>query len=371
MKNRPPYLLIISIISLALAALLFFLFLPSDDHRRFDFIQRFDEAEKTGFDNGEMIDTYLPDRVFIFDHRFLAKNAAALFSGDDFITLKNKSSSAFNRQVIGDGGLRLSFTDMSKLRNDFAFRIKNKNNHDFWKINLSAASGTGNIAIKKVTGGETADVASFEYRLKPGGKNALTCLFFDDYLILFNEKDILFQKKCTSLEGSGEITLNATSNNDTTPRYTVKLAEVPRKAKEILLISMTERFALVREHQIDITGRKRIWNVLSNRKYLKLENGNNPFLRRLKRKLETRPVIYFPMNSSLKYDLTFPEKPILTFALAAVPKYINDKKRIIFSARVQSSDSGKIEEVDITLNNLANGIDRFNRFGYRLDEFTG
>ncbi len=170
MKNRTQYLLIIFIICLALAALLFFILLPGDDHRRFDFIQHFNEAKKTGFDNGEMIDAYLPDRVFIFDHRLLAKNAATFFSGDNLFTLKNKSSSAFNHQVIGDGGIRLSFTDLPNLKSDFVFRIKQISNHDFWKINLTTDSGTGRIAIKKVTGGESVEVASFDYRLKPGGR---------------------------------------------------------------------------------------------------------------------------------------------------------------------------------------------------------
>lgn len=335
----------------------------------YDLIASFDSAAKTNFDPGFQIESCYPDKTFTFDLSEIKNRLANLFSNKVKILSKDGKNIENIDSAVKSAGFRLSFPPADNAQR-FIFKFKIKDDHNFYQLSAVARGRFITIHISAYKNGMNKDVSDFSYQQKEGGNNLLVLSFFKDYLVLINDDDVLYQQKDRGLEVEGKISFEYSGGRNP-GKYVVKFAYMKKDIEDNLLNWMKWNHKEVRDHKFNIndTG----WNPPSFREFMTEKDSNRNFIRRLKLGDEVRPVIYFPVESMLEYEVKIPGNSHLEFHLALVPNNTVNLNRIRFRVEVGGSEEKPEKELSIKFPLMKNERGRlmFSRYNLDLSEFSG
>lgn len=354
--------------ALLIAIIFFFLFrTPTPDH--YDFLKEFFSAEKTGFDENDRPERYMPDSNYVFDHSFIRKEFAKIFSINTVSIAVRGQIKARIEDEVEDGAYRLIFPYRSGDLWGFSFDLKKNMNGDKWRVAVATLDEFCRIQISKFQKGKNIEIDSFNYRLENKQDNILVIGFFGDFLVIFSKKEILYQQKDKDLFCSGftGFSLEKAAVND--KRFSLKYVSIDKSAKEELLNNINARHKDLRDHRLNV--RSSIWNEMLSRQSLILGGKKSPFLQRVKLGEQTMPAMLIKMNSIIKYRLKIPERAKMDFAFSVVPEYVSDIRRLRFNVEVQNAD-GKIEmKKEIDPSSFADPFKSFNPVSIDLSKYSG
>lgn len=335
------YLSLTIIAAAIVIIILVLLFQKQASVNHFDFVAGFMNAEKKGFDESEDISVYLPDSLYSFDHSFIRKVFAEIFSSGTFSLVENGMQKSSYSGNLKDAALRLVFPFQKNDRWKFTFNIKIQPNGD--KRVITAESGLGKclITLSDVVAGKNHTIDSFEYKLMENEGNVITLAFFNDYLLIFSREDILYQEKSASLDRTGGIGFALEKAEAANKAYGLRLAKMKENQKDSVLGNLTARHKVIRNHRFNIGTEA--WNELYSRKSVIINGRKSPFLQRIKFGVHTKPAILMKMNSELRYTLRIPKNASLDFCVSVVPEYVSEIGRLSLNVEIVDS-SGKIEE---------------------------
>jgi arylsulfatase A-like enzyme len=132
---------------------------------------------------------------------------------------------------------------------------------------------------------------------------------------------------------------------------------------------MAWNYKTIRDHKFNINDVG--WNPTSFRQFITAEDSKRNYTRRLKLGTEVRPVIYFPINSMLEYEVSIPSGARFEFYLALVPNKSLKMDRLRFSVEIGGKDGKAEKEFTVKFPIRKSGNPRFSRFSVDLSGFSG
>jgi len=359
--------LLIAVILISVIAALFFL--QNEAPVQYDFIAEFPNADKTNFDERAHLNNFMPDRHLTFVHPFLKKEFATLFSFNTFSLVERGEIIRTFDQEVADGAFRLTFpyNDGDSWR--FAFDLKIQGNGSKWCVIANAEKGMCRIEVARYTGGKRIIQDAFDYRLEKKKINVIVLAFFGDFLVAFNREEILYQQKAPALFATGKTAFSLVKAAAKSKGMTLKFAHIGDELKVKLLKSIFSMHKNVPDHKFNINSMN--WNGLYTHLNLCILGKRNPYLQRIKFDFETRPAIFFMMNSSLKYRLRIPKNAVLDFYLAVVPKFVQDIKRLRFFLEIEDASGHSFIKNEIDLSSFKDPFKTFNPVKLVLSDLVG
>lgn len=369
MKHRLRFILILPAIFviIVLAVFLFVRHKTTTDH--YDFIAGFFDAEKSNFDENVDLDSFMPDKHLTLVHSFLLKEFATLFSFNTVPLIDKGKVIDNNFQGSIDGAYRLTFNCSEKEAVKFALDLKDQGNGNKWTFTADASKGICRVEIARFVGDKKTVEDSFDYPIEKNFSNVIVLAFFEDFLLVFSRDTILYQQKSEALRGSGKSAFHLLKAPSSYEGISVKFAVMGNDLKKRLLNSIYSGRKDVPEHKFNLKDED--WSGLSTHYNLDISGKKNTYLRRIKLRFETRPALFFRLNSSLKYKLRIPNKAVLDFCLAAVPKYINDIGRLRFYIEVENLSGKLLLKKEIDLSSFKDPYETFNPVKMDLSALEG
>jgi len=369
MTKRTKYVLalLIAVILISVITALFFLYKQSPAH--YDFISEFLNAEKVNFDENADLNNFMPDRHLTFVQPFLKKEFATFFSFNTFsLVERGEIIRTFDKEVA-DGAFRLTFpyNDGDSWR--FAFDLKIQSNGRKWCFIANAEKGMCRIEVARYAGGKRIIENAFDYRLEKKKINVIVLAFFGDFLVAFNREEILYQQKDPALFMAGKTAFSLVKAPVKRKRMTLKFASIGDELKAKLLKNIFSIHKNIRNHKFNI--KSLIWNGLYVRQDLPVLGKRSPYLQRVKLDFETRPAVFFKMNSSLKYRLKIPKNAVLDFCLAVVPEFVKDIGRLKFLVEIEDASGRPLLKNEINLSSFKDPFKTFNPVRIALSDFAG
>jgi arylsulfatase A-like enzyme len=340
----------------------------SENFNGCDLINSFDDAKKKNFDPAFDIDSCFPDKAYTYDIKIIREKLANLFSGNITILSKDGKNLTFLEKEFDSAALRLIFPPDAGKRS-FVFKYKIKDENNFFKVEVISDGSINKIIICRFRDGKEESIDDFTFQGQTSENNILVIAFYRDYLVLINDDYVLYQQKDRALAGSGRISFDYYSDKTRLSRYVAKFVEITNAAEQELVNIINWSHPNLRDHKFNLNNTK--WNPPSFRQFITESDKKRNFVRRLKLGAEVRPVIYFPINSSLEYEVSMPEKAHLELFLALLPDNVFGMDRIRFKVQLISTD-GKNEQESIVKFPIGKADKlRFTRFSVDLSRFSG
>jgi arylsulfatase A-like enzyme len=333
-------------------------------------IALFGSAEKENFDFGNSIDSLLPDKGFSMDWKYLRKKLAILFSNNTLTLCQNGNKPICLEKPVKAGGFRFVLSSKVSFGAEFLFKIKQLKANDGLTVSISAEQGNLIFRILWMEKGVESKVDEFRYKypLKNQEHTVFQTVFFKDYLVIFDGEKIIFQMKDHRLAGEGRASFLERNKSSAKTNYILKFAAMDDKFEDDLVMHYEKRYDSIREHRFDYL--EHIWIPAGYRQFFTSEQSGKKYVQRLKLDLESRQVIYFKLNSSLKYHLNIPKNGSLEFSLAVVPKYLKQIERLVFRIKITPPGGCVGKRMDINLKNYNYLTPRFENFKFDLSEFA-
>jgi arylsulfatase A-like enzyme len=369
MTKRTKYVLALFFSVITISVTTFFLFLNRETPVHYDFIAEFPNAEKVNFDENTDLNNFMPDRHLTYAYPFLQKEFATLFSFSTVLLAEKGVKIRSFEEEAADGAFRLAFPYNTGDSWRIAFDLKIQRNGEKWSVIAENVKGICRIEVLRYTDGKRIVEDTFDYPLKKDEMNIIVLAFFGDFLVAFNNVAILYQQKDPSLLTAGRTDFSLGKSAAINRGMTLKFAPISESLKKELLKNIFSIHKNIRYHKFNI--KSLIWNGLYARQDLLVQGKKNPYLQRVKFDFETRPVVLFKMNSSLKYKLKIPEKAALDFYLAVVPKFVKDIGRLKFRVEIEDASGRPLFKKEINLSSLKDPFKTFNPVRIALSKFAG
>lgn len=367
MRNGMKKLLIpLAIIAIVLLIIGFFLFFRQKEANGYNFIFHFDEAQKINFDDGSDLDKFLPTRSFIFNQHLLNKQVYLLFSQNVNMLAKNGEIKNDIKENVGSAGFRLIFPAENQ-RTEATVIFKKKDESNYWFVSSISNDFSCELKVFRVKNGNKEQLDSFGYKFAKNKSYIIMVVFFRDFLVILNENRVLFQMKSPDLLETGKIGFNISPQ--AVKGFTLKFAKMDSKIESYLLNWYSNSYPSAPNHMFNYL--QEVWNQISYKPFLIINDEQNNFLRRLKVGNETRPAIFFKMNSELSYELKIPKKSVMEFYLSVVPVYISTRDRLRFVVEVEPPGRGNKKKIDVNLGSHPRISQRFIPHNLDLSEFGG
>ena len=355
------------------AVLIFFLFslVFEKNPESWNLINLFDNAEKKNFDFAESIDSLLPDKGFSFDPKYLRVNLATLFSNNTIILNQNGNKPIYLEKPAKAGGFRFILIGEASFGTEFLFKIKQSKTNDGFTVLIRSEQENLIFRIIRMDKGieNIIDEFSYRYPSKNQERSVFLTAFFKDYLVIFDEENVLFQMKDRRLDGEGSVSFFERNKSSAKTNYILKYARMDDKFENDLLIGYEKKYDVVREHRFNYL--EYIWIPAGYRQFFTSVQSEKKYIQRLKLDIESRQAIYFKLNSSLKYNLKIPQNGSLEFSLAVVPKYLKQIGRLVFKVKITPQGGSGEKKINIDLGKYKYLVPRFENFKYDLSEFAG
>jgi arylsulfatase A-like enzyme len=334
----------------------------------YDFISSFDSTIKFNFDPEYQLELGFPDKIYSYDPPSIKSKLANLFSNDIKILSRDGRELDSISSIVDAAGFRLVFPSSDFLQT-FIFKFKILDDHNYYRLVVSARGQTINTQLAGYKDGIEERIDNFSYQADTGKNNVLVIAFYQDYLVLINDDDVLYQQKDGRFVSHGKISFEYSSDRKASTRYVVKFAEMQKNMEKDLINLMNWNHKTIRDHRFNINDPG--WNPPSFRQFMTAEDTKRNYTRRLNMSTEVRPVIYFPINSMLDYEVSIPSDASFEFHLALVPNFVWRMERLRF--RVEVGEKGGKAEKAFTVKFPIRKSEhpRFNRFSVDLSKFSG
>ena len=369
LTTRKKYILalLIAVILISVIAALFFLKNQLPAH--YDFIAEFPDAEKVNFDEKADLNNFMPDRHLTYAYPFLQKEFATLFSFNTVLLAEQGVKLSTVDEEVADGAYRLSFPSNSGDSWRIAFDLKIQRNGRKWSVIADTAKGICKIEVLRYTDGKRIVEDTFDYQLKKDEMNVIVLAFFGDFLVAFNNEEVLYQQKDPALFTAGKTAFSLIKTPAKRKGMTLKFARIGDELKVKLLKNIFSIHKNIRYHKFNINSL--VWNGLYARQDLPVLGKKSPYLQRVKLRFETRPTVLFKMNSSLKYRVKIPKSAVLDFYLAVVPKFVKDIGRLKFLVEIEDASGRLLLKNEIDLSSFKDPFKTFNPVRIALSDFAG
>ncbi len=348
--------------------LVFFVFIDSTEDSMINLIDRFDEATRSNFNDGRLLDSYMPENTYVFNVSLLNDISESVFSSNDRFKIKNMHFK--NSLQFIDGAIRLKFGDIHLDSATFKFSFTCKSGSEF-KAVYKPSRSSERLQVSERNGKSDKVIANISFTRNRSDSNILLFLFANDYFIIFDNSKVLFQMKSKEINGEKTFQSKVNTVNSSELNYILRLQDLSSGNVKELMEYQNHRVKTVPEHIYNSSMNLDPWNILFDRRFLKKPDEQTSYLRRLKREEKTIPSIYFQMNSSLEYKLKLPEAAVLEYQLTALPKFIHDPGRVKFDVKITHEDGKNIYSQSLTLDKLSDEIDTFHFFRKNLSSAGG
>lgn len=351
----------IFILSLILLCALYFLLIEKKEKPPiYDFILNFPDAEKSKAIAEHKNDIILEDPAYLLNHNLLLKKILMLFSTDAVMVNKAGKQLINDPLTMKNGGFLLTYFYNPSHKTKYTFDLKNSGNGSSYEVDLLLGESVSLEVYKNDPIGRNL-LDGFKYSPSIKRKNALFIISYEKYLVIFDDSSILFQMKdnAAHTQTAGRFTFSTDSRQD---KFNLKAAEIPDTLNGFLKMQyLEEQIKDAPPHKFNYTEKN--WNKLYLEEYAGLSQGKHPWIHRLMLKDTTMPALFLKCGDEIKYNLELPEKPVLEFNLGLNPKYIVDKNRLIFEAKITPSNDNKPPQIlRLKLADLEEISSRFYRF---------
>ncbi|MBN2134681.1 MAG: sulfatase [Acidobacteria bacterium] len=365
--NTGKILLIILVLFVAAILATYFLVLKQADKKEnIDFIELFDSAEKTNFSEDVDINAFLSPKTYSIQNIIWDK-LITLFSSKGKIINKNGQIIDHFSDSSDDTGFYLNFYYNPVDEREFQFISNKKGDATSFIIKLSTGISPS-ILIERIRNGTSEKIDNFKIPCNADDYNIFQVIKFDEILLVSLNKKPVFQMKNKTLSDISFQQFIPPHSGIT--RYILKKLEINKAEVEDLLEGIKNSLHRVPDHQFNLNSVS--WNSLFPEYKIVNTSSVSQYLRRLNLDGTTRPSIYFPINSSLEYNVTLPEGSTLDFALAAIPDYFTDSTQLKFKIKISecyfpesyimqefkfdkiTASQRKFDEISIPLNKLSN-----------------
>ena len=365
------YWKLVLVLSVLISVMIIYVLVHPGKTRNFndyDFISSFDSAIKFNFDPEYQFESGFPDKFYSYDRLVIKDKLANLFS--NYINILSRDGKQLDSisSIVDAAGFRLVFPSSDYLQT-FTFKFKILDDHNYYRLVVSAHGQTINIQLAVYKDGREERIDNFSYQADTEKNNVLVIAFYQDYLVMINDDVVLYQQKDGRLASRGKISFEYSSNCKGSARYIVKFAEMRNDMEKDLIDFMKWYHPRIRDHKFNINDPG--WNTRSFRQFMTVEDSKRNYTRRLNLSAEIRPVIYFPINSMLEYEVSIPSSASFECYLGLVPNNVLKLDRLRFKVEVGEKDGRAEKEFTVKFPLIKSGHPRFSRVSMDLSEFSG
>ncbi|MBN2134680.1 MAG: sulfatase [Acidobacteria bacterium] len=366
MKCR--YIIFFIIILFAIAAI-FLLKKDQEFNGKYSFIDNYFSAVKENMDENVDIRRKLPSRSFDIGRIVQKKIFNNLFNHAEPVMQNGKTINAIKNP---HDAMALLLKFQQKAGNRYLFDIKKEKGLEFINIEAEVKPDL-RIAIKVSRDGKRPSVIdSFEYKNPDHGQEnpRLILIYFDDYLTIFNSKEVVFQLKDLALKNKGDTSFKYISSSTKETQYLLKQYPLNLKETSAMLTEIKSKYPALPYYHFNLADKK--WNLLYGEHNITIGGESSQYLARLQLNHTTMRSIYIPVKGILQYEVNIPDQAIFEAFLTIVPTYIESDNRIDFIMEItENGDPGNTKKFRFNFNDFGNDKNRFERIEYPLADFCG